>query len=104
MGPFQQVRGVHRLLGDVITGLMHTLVAGEISNEQGCALVQGLDCWARLVQQQRRSKQKSDAELPLFRSAVEINNNNIITILVVIIIIVISIVIILSLNNNNCFE
>ena len=96
---------MHRLLGDVITGLMHTLVAGEISNEQGCALVQGLDCWARLVQQQRRSKQKSDAELPLFRSAVEINNNNIITILVVIIIIiVISIVIILSLNSNNCFE
>lgn len=52
--------------------LMRALIEGEVSDEQGCALIQGLDCWARLVKQQRRSKQRSDAELPLFRFGAEI--------------------------------
>ena len=65
-----QVRGVHGLVGGTIRGLMHTLLdkKEDMTNEQGCALIQGMDCLARLVQQQpSQNKQRLDAQLPCFR-------------------------------------
>ena len=52
-----QVSAVLGLLGGAIRGLLHTLLEeGDISNEQGCALIQGMVCLAKMVKQQRRSR------------------------------------------------
>lgn len=52
-----QVSAVLGLLGGAIRGLLHTLLEeGDISNEQGCALIQGMVCLANIVKQQRRSR------------------------------------------------
>jgi len=61
------VRGVQRLLGGSMRGLMQRLWEQDLSAGQGCALVQAMDCLVSLVKQQPRSKQKLDADLPCFR-------------------------------------
>lgn len=69
-GSKPQVRGVYALLGRTIRSLLRKLLEDtkEMSDEQGCALIQGLDCLARLVKQQpSRKKQTANAQLPCFR-------------------------------------
>lgn len=65
-----QVRRVHGLLGGTIRSLMHTLLEEkeDMTDEQGCAFIQGMDCLASLVKQQpSHNKQKLNAQLPCFR-------------------------------------
>lgn len=65
-----QLKEVHVLLWGTIRSLLRKLLEDteEMSDEQGCALIQGLDCLARLVKQQpTRKKQNATAQLPCFR-------------------------------------
>ena len=67
------MKEVHGLLGAVIRGLIPPLLAMDISKEEGCALIQALDCLAHLVKQQRCGKPKADAAQPCFRWAVQLH-------------------------------
>ena len=47
-----QVKAVHALLGRTVRSLLRKPLEDkeDMSNEEGCALIQGLDCLARLFQ------------------------------------------------------
>lgn len=56
------------LLGSVIIGLLSCMFI-NISKGQGCALVQAMDCLAKLINQQQSIKQRFDSNPPCFRLA-----------------------------------